>query len=74
MHVFFVDISHLLWTKCCHLAYLPLKEFRETALFNQGWKIALVRSYLRVPQAAGQVKILAFLVKFKIFPIYANNF
>ena len=26
-------------------------------------KIALVRSYLRVPQAAGQVKILLFLVK-----------
>ena len=40
----------------------------------QGSKIALVRSYLRVPQAAGQVKILLFLVKIKIFPIYANNF
>ena len=31
----------------------------------QGSKIALVRSYLRVPQAAGQVKILIFLVKIK---------
>ena len=41
---------------------------------NQGSKIALVRSYLRVPQAAGQAKILIFLVKFKFFPIYANNF
>ena len=34
----------------------------------QGSKIALVRSYLRVPQAAGQVKILIFLVKFIFFP------
>ena len=40
----------------------------------QGSKIALIRSYLRVPQAAGQVKILLFLVKIKKFPIYANNF
>ena len=40
----------------------------------QGSKKALVRSYLRVPQAAGQVKILIFLVKFKFSPIYANNF
>ena len=43
---------------------------RET----QGSKIALVRSYLRVPQAAGQVKILIFLVKIKFFPMYANIF
>ena len=41
---------------------------------HQGSKIALVRSYLRVPQAAGQAKILIFLVKFDFFPIYANNF
>ena len=34
----------------------------------QGSKISLVRSYLRVPQAAGQVKILIFLVKIKLFP------
>ena len=40
----------------------------------QGSKIALVRSYLRVPQAAGQVKILIFLMEIKYFPIYANNF
>ena len=40
---------------------------------NQGSKIALVHSYLRVPRAAGQVKILIFLVKFIFFP-YANNF
>ena len=40
----------------------------------QGSKIPLVRSYLQVPQAAGQVNILIFLVKIKFFPIYANNF
>ena len=40
----------------------------------QGSKIVLVRSYLRVPQAAGQVKMLIFLVKFNFFPIYANIF
>ena len=40
----------------------------------QGSKKALIRSYLRVPQAAGQVKILIFLVKFNFFPIYANIF
>ena len=28
--------------------------------------------YIRVPQAAGQVKILIFLVKINFFPIYAN--
>ena len=41
---------------------------------GQGSKIALVRSYLRVPQAAGQVEYLIFLVKINFFPIYANNF
>ena len=41
---------------------------------DQGSKIALIRSYLRVPQAAGQVKILIFLVKVKFFPMYANIF
>ena len=40
----------------------------------QGSKIALVRSYLRVPQAAGQVKILIFLVKITFFLLYANKF
>ena len=35
---------------------------------NQGSKIALVRSYLWVPQAARQVKILIFLVKINFFP------
>ena len=34
----------------------------------QGSKIALVSSYLRVAQAAGQVKILIFLVKIIFFP------
>ena len=40
----------------------------------QGLKIALVCSYLQVPQAAKQVKILIFLVKIYFFHIYANNF
>ena len=40
----------------------------------QGSKIVLVRSYLRVPEAAGQVKILIFLLKIKFSPIHANNF
>ena len=40
----------------------------------QGSKIALVRSYLRVPQAAGQVEILIVLVKNYFFLIYVNNF
>ena len=34
----------------------------------QGSKIAFVRSYLRVSQDAGQVKILIFLVKINFFP------
>ena len=38
---------------------------------RQGSKIALVRSYLRVPQAAGQVEILIFLVKI-IFFLYMS--
>ena len=41
--------------------------FSQLAQF-QGLKIALVRSYLRVPQAAEQVQILIFLVKLKCFP------
>ena len=55
-----------------------LREFATSLvlviLCEQGSKIALVRSYLRVPPAAGQVKILIFLVKIKFFPIYANDF
>ena len=41
---------------------------------DQGSKIAPVRSYLRVPQAAEQVKIVIFLVKIKFFSMYANIF
>ena len=40
----------------------------------QGSKIPLVRSYLRVPQAVGQVKILIFSVKIIFIPMYANIF
>ena len=45
--------------------YLKLLQ----AIFHyQGSKIALNSSYLRVPWAAGQVKILIFLVKIIFFP------
>ena len=40
----------------------------------QGSKIVLVRSYLRVSQAAGQVKILIFLLKIKFSPCMPINF
>ena len=40
----------------------------------QGSKIVLVRSYLRVPQAAGQVNILIFLLKIKFSPCMPINF
>ena len=43
-------------------------------MYSHGSKIALVRSYLRVPQAAGQAKILIFLVKVIFFPMHANIF
>ena len=53
-------------------------EFRQDPItfygVTQGSKIVLVRLYLRVPWAAGQVKILILLEKIKIFPIYANIF
>ena len=41
---------------------------------RQGSKIVLVRSYLRVPQAARQVNILIFLVKIKFSPCMPINF
>ena len=40
----------------------------------QGSKIVLARSYLRVPQDAGQVNILIFLVKIKFSPCMPINF
>ena len=40
----------------------------------QGSKIVLVRSYLRVFQAAGQVNILIFLLKIKFSPCMPINF
>ena len=62
--------------KCCLLCCL-LKCFKSIFVKRcaprQGSKIALLCSYLRVPQAAGQVKILIFLVK-TFFPMYANIF
>ena len=41
---------------------------------EQGSKIVLVRSYLRVSQAAGQVNILIFLLKIKFSPCMPINF
>ena len=41
---------------------------------SQGSKIVLVRSYLRVSQAAGQVNILIFLLKIKFSPCMPINF
>ena len=43
-------------------------------LSSQGSKIVLVRSYLRVSQAAGQVNILIFLLKIKFSPCMPINF
>ena len=40
----------------------------------QGSKIVLVRSYLRVPKAAGQVNILIFLVEIKFSLCMPINF
>ena len=39
-----------------------------------GLEISLIRLYLRVPQAVGQVKILIFLVKIFFIPMYAKIF
>ena len=62
------------WGLLSQLLSLPLCSARLPRSDAQGSKIALVRSYLQVPQAAGQVKILIFLVKIKTFPIYAIIF
>ena len=40
----------------------------------QGSKIVLIRSYLRVSRAAGQVNILIFLLKIKFSPCMPINF
>ena len=49
------------------LLYVP-SSLAIILMGKQGSKIALVRSYLRVPWAAGQVKILILLVKIIFFP------
>ena len=46
---------------------MEVKKWRGIFLF-QGSKITLICSYFRVPQAAGQVKILIFLVKIIFSP------
>ena len=46
----------------------------DSSITQQGSKIVLVHSYLRVPKAAGQVNILIFLVEFKFSPCMTINF
>ena len=48
------------------------REWKLTTV--QGSKIVLVRSYLRVSQAAGQVNILIFLLEIKFSPCMLINF
>ena len=55
----------LLYTCVLEIIFEPRQEISNNV---QGSKISLVRSYLRVPQAAGQVKILIFLVKTDFYP------
>ena len=49
-------------------------DFDQTCTDTQGSKKVLVRSYLRVSQAAGQVNILIFLLKIKFSPCMPLNF
>ena len=58
----------------CSWTTLFASILNSSLLYNQGSKIALFCLYLRVPQAAGQEKILIFLVKIVFFPIHANIF
>ena len=51
-----------------------MKERKNFQQCSQGSKIVLVRSYLRVSQAAGQVNILIFLLKIKFSPCMPINF
>ena len=48
--------------------------YRDASGHIQGSKIVLVRSYLRVSQAAGQVNIFIFLLKIKFSPCMPVNF
>ena len=57
---------------CWSLKYsMTVKQLTKP---HQGSKIVLVRSYLRVSQAAGQVNILIFLLKIKFSPCMPINF
>ena len=65
----------IILTRKIDLVALLLLSFGCLVTVNvQGSKIALVRSYLRVHQAAGQVTILIFLVKITFFPYMPINF
>ena len=52
--------------KRCHRVLVTIDECTDK-LVKWDSKIALVRFYVRVPQVAGQVKILIFLVKINVF-------
>ena len=63
-----ITIGHVFWFDAS-LSAMPsgvLSHHRPRLL--QGSKIALVCSYLRVPQTVGQVNILTFLVKINFSP------
>ena len=53
---------------------LPLEHTDSTLYAIQALKNPLVRSYLQVPQAAGQVKLWMISNEINIFSIYTNNF
>ena len=55
---------------CLAQGHSAVAQVRLEPVTPTGLKIALVRSYLRVPKAAGQVKILIFLVKISFLPYF----
>ena len=58
------------WKQCCvpmFVCFVALRP-KSTSIMVQGSKIALARSYLRVPQAAGQANILIFLGEINFSP------
>ena len=64
----YLNLEGFFENNICLEKYWKITQKPWKVLEFQGSKIALVRSYLRVPKAAGQVKILKFLVKIKFYP------
>ena len=69
-----VDALHFKILTSQSTIFQSCQDFFKKLGTVQGSKIALVRSYLQVPQTAGQVQILIFLVKIEFSPMYANIF